>query len=119
MSYVAAYWQVSSFGSPYLLYISLTVYPYLVCIYILFLVAWIDAHITGIKNYKDLVSNNNINSVVISTKKSGENIQVDNGDTNYHIVEIEPTNRNLLNTYTVLGAQMNNLKFDVSHINQS
>ena len=42
--------------------------------------------------------------------------QIDSGEISYHIIQIIPNNRDFLDPNTVLSAQLNEMKFDVSAI---
>ena len=68
----------------------------------------------GLINDRSLVSNANTNNN--HGNNGADTVQVDNGDVHFHIIEILPTDRSMLNHLSVLGAQLNNHKFDVNQM---
>ena len=57
-----------------------------------------------------------VNVSANNNNNNDDQVQVDSGDISYHIVSISPTNRNFLNQQSVLGHQLDQLKYDVSEI---
>jgi len=68
----------------------------------------------GLINDRSLVSNANTNNN--HGNNGADTVQVDNGDVHFHIIEILPTDHSMLNHLSVLGAQLNNHKFDVNQM---
>ena len=61
---------------------------------------------------RSLVYNNgNISS---SNRNDIKNIQVDNGEINFRLIEILPTERNMIDTPFKIGMQLNHIKFDIN-----
>ena len=71
-------------------------------------------------NYRALVTSNNINN---STHKisnnNNDNIQVENEETSYHILEMQPSNIIFLSFASVLGCELDDLKLDITDFNQA
>ena len=75
-------------------------------------------------NDKSLIAARNINNGGTATttgangnfNNSSGDVQVESGDISYHIVSIAPTKREFLNPNSTLGRELNDLKYDVSHI---
>lgn len=72
----------------------------------------------GVINDKSLIATNSIaNGTTNNTSFTNtDDVQVDSGDISYHIVNISPTNKNFLDSTSVLGGRLNALKFDVTSI---
>jgi len=70
----------------------------------------------GVINDRTLVANNATNGNFNSN--NNEDVQVDNGEINYHVISLRPTNRAILNPVSLLGAALKGIKFDVSTIHQ-
>ena len=79
----------------------------------------------AIKNSIEQINNNNnfevvlwyscgeINDQALVGLKGQEGTQVDAGKINYHIVKIKPENTNFKNNRTILGRQLESVKFKV------
>lgn len=72
----------------------------------------------GIINDRALVGNNGNNNNSNMNNSNNEEVQVDNGEVNYHIIQMQPTDHELLNPHTALGSELQELKFDVSNFHQ-
>ena len=70
----------------------------------------------GVINDRTLVANNATNGNF--NNNNSEDVQVDNGEINYHVISLRPTNQALLNPVSLIGAALKGLKFDVSTIHQ-
>jgi hypothetical protein len=78
----------------------------------------------GVINDKSLIAARNINNGGTATttgangnfNNSSGDVQVESGDISYHIVSIAPTKREFLNPNSTLGRELNDLKYDVSRI---
>jgi hypothetical protein len=69
----------------------------------------------GIINDRSLVSNNsNSNSNNNNNRNENENMKVDSGEIHFHITQILPTDRSMLDPESTMGRQLNSLKFDIS-----
>ena len=82
----------------------------------------------GLINDKSLIVVQNINnggnaaggnSNTNQYNNNNETVQVESGDVSYHIISISPTNRDFFYETTQLSAQLKDLKFHVSHIDNS
>ena len=58
-------------------------------------------------------SRGEINDQALVGLKGQEGTQVDAGKINYHIVKIKPENTNFKNNRTILGRQLESIKFKV------
>ena len=54
-----------------------------------------------------------------NSSNSNEDATVGSGHLNFHVVELTPTNQQLLDKNTLLGAELNELKFDVLRLTQN
>ena len=54
-----------------------------------------------------------------NSSNSNEDDTVGSGHLNFHVVELTPTNQQLLDRNTLLGVELNELKFDVSRLTQN
>jgi hypothetical protein len=80
----------------------------------------------GLINDKGLIAprNNNATAGTAGQQQSGGNYnnnndeaaQVDSGELSYHIVNILPTNRDFLHRHSQLGRELNDLKYNATHI---
>ena len=55
---------------------------------------------------------NNVN-ISISNRNYRKNIQVDNSELNYHVIEILPTDRDMLDPTSEIGMQLNAISFNI------
>ena len=53
-------------------------------------------------------------STINNSSNSNEDATVGSGHLNNHVVELTPTNQQLLDRNILLGAELNEIKFDVS-----
>eukprot|EP00957_Ditylum_brightwellii_P210762 15365360-Ditylum_brightwellii.AAC.1 len=70
----------------------------------------------GMINNCTLIGNSNSTSG--HNNNSNEDIHVDNGEINYHVVEVLPTNRNFLTSETSLYQRLSGLKYHVQRIGE-
>ena len=54
-----------------------------------------------------------------NSSNSNEDATAGSGHLNFHVVELTPTIQQLLDRNTLLGAELNELKFDVSRLTQN
>ena len=71
----------------------------------------------GVINDKSMITTNaNANTSNNPSLNNNDDVQIDSGDISYHIVHISPTDKNFLESTSVLGTRLNALKFDVTSI---
>ena len=66
----------------------------------------------GVINDRSLVSQNNMSTGNMSSNNN-ESHEVDNGEANFHVTQIFPTNKDFMDPTTLLGETLASLKFDV------
>ena len=63
-------------------------------------------------------SNNTTNGRSNNNTSTNEDIQVVAGEMTYHVVELYPTNRSLMDKTSILGEELHEKKFDVARFAQ-
>ena len=70
----------------------------------------------GVINDRALVGSSGNTAGNFSNNSNNEDVRVDNGEINYHVVEVLPSNRSIITPVTVLNNTLNEMKFSVQTI---